>query len=228
MISGSSKARLGYMCPVDGLRQPRPPPRGNCPGRRPQAPACFKWNVQESRIGRIGCLCVCSFKSHLVVFALWIHVDAFFPHFLPSGFGAIIFLFRRLDHLDPLDLSCLSASGRFYGIVKRIETFLPSKCDSPSHPFPIASSTSSTISSGPTGQAASIWPSSTAVLFLRACKRGFFRLMGWPSPWIRPAASTDRVTCQTYPSAPGSRFKDSWGFASNGGNSGNLLTVLDS
>ena len=27
MISGS-KARLGYMCPVDGLRQPRPPPRG--------------------------------------------------------------------------------------------------------------------------------------------------------------------------------------------------------
>ena len=27
MISGSSKARLGYMCPVDGLRQPRPPPR---------------------------------------------------------------------------------------------------------------------------------------------------------------------------------------------------------
>ena len=43
MISGSSKARLGYMCPVDGLRQPRPPPRGNCPGRRPQAPACFKY-----------------------------------------------------------------------------------------------------------------------------------------------------------------------------------------
>ena len=31
-----------YMCPVDGLRQPRPPPRGNCPGWRPQAPACFK------------------------------------------------------------------------------------------------------------------------------------------------------------------------------------------
>ena len=46
MISGSSKARLGYMCPVDGLRQPRPPPRGNCPGRRPQAPACFKYSVK--------------------------------------------------------------------------------------------------------------------------------------------------------------------------------------
>ena len=43
MISGSSKARLGYLCPVDGLRQPRPPCRGNCPGRRPQAPACFKY-----------------------------------------------------------------------------------------------------------------------------------------------------------------------------------------
>ena len=43
MISGSSKARLSYMCPVDGLRQPRPPCRGNCPGRRPQAPACFKF-----------------------------------------------------------------------------------------------------------------------------------------------------------------------------------------
>ena len=47
MISGSSKARLGYMCPVDGLRQPRPPPRGSCPGRRPQAPACFKYVISK-------------------------------------------------------------------------------------------------------------------------------------------------------------------------------------
>ena len=39
----ASKPRLGYMCSVDGLRQSRPPPRGNCPGRRPQAPACFKY-----------------------------------------------------------------------------------------------------------------------------------------------------------------------------------------
>ena len=88
MISGPSKARLGYMCPVDGLRQPRPPPGeiARVGGHRRQPVLNIFWFAGITPSYRLTWPC----RAKLLLTGRWTHqAHKKQSHFLPSLRGIL-------------------------------------------------------------------------------------------------------------------------------------------